>query len=1092
MKQMGKKRPKKSVLVGLIILILVTVGVFYYKDESRLKSVKVDDPGKYAETKLIDDKVCSDKIKALNLSFDLAERNEDQTPKTYELSCQPTASAIKAITGSEKVPVGFKVISTNLKPVGGSGDFACKKNGSSMKFTVTGSINGAYLEIIPQQSFDGSKKANGSTYKCMAKQERGYGYVMFSLEENVGGLQGGKANENPIDNSEVDLSDYDFGTQTDAKSDDENEKVDRITNKNTTTSTDYVQVNHTLQNDTADYENYNNKETSATFKQYKDAYLKMKETNPEKTFSATLAENEKSVSNIVDGTGKKVEKSTINLACNYSLSQYDVKEIIAHNFQDTYLNDNSGKLTSYYYDDYRGDANPVFNTTYFYASQTTEKSEPYKWHLNTGKNGEEGQAVTEVGQATCKRVCEEVVKVDYGPPIAVKAGMCFEYRVKVSSIVQCKSDTSGTTEPKAPEVCLPTPTCYSNAMKEEMKVAGPTEDFQACVESCDGGKYSEKCSNSCYNKVYGDKKDNKVNSTSTVNPTLLGATLATCKPGQYFRYGNKDSRVNWCDFKYQYQQDGTNWLLPASMVSSKEGREYLYARAGIYYGSTNYTWPTLSNSYQTTTRTSYRENGSAGILRGYYNNDQCHDTCSWVGSSCTGKYLYFDYGYYQKLCSKLGSQASNCTSQTKSPTYKELTGIDLKDKDGKDYVINNSKDLRKADTIYNKKIKQKVLEACEASTTCNQSESTYIIHFNYSLKGETEVVTVPPYSEPNKSTLKNKFSETIKAQGEILLSYGGCYADNNEGNRWYQSEWTFPGTWIRLKGNKVSFTEPSDKQSWAFQKGKVCLPPNMKNTNAKWAAQFIKATEAVNNPTYTSDWEFSKDAQDKVKTDPKHAFTSTKDNYEGYNIYAESNGFGHFNWNFSISCFWSMTDGSTTVDCVGDTCNENCGKDGVECTCNEKDGNCEKKNSDEGYTIRSFDSDDPVLEGVQKKELLTTERNTPFNWSHGAWMKYMKAGGYDIDPEVYLQELKENKDIFDDEPDLEVTLTSDNINQIRKYNKDHNKDGYSFEGQVTSAMGTGVTYYESPFIYDSQYMKLTGGQKQGFRGLRGYNNSSSR
>ena len=542
MKQMGKKRPKKSVLVGLIILILVTVGVFYYKDESRLKSVKVDDPGKYAETKLIDDKVCSDKIKALNLSFDLAERNEDQTPKTYELSCQPTASAIKAITGSEKVPVGFKVISTNLKPVGGSGDFACKKNGSSMKFTVTGSINGAYLEIIPQQSFDGSKKANGSTYKCMAKQERGYGYVMFSLEENVGGLQGGKANENPVDNSEVDLSDYDFGTQTDAKSDDENEKVDRITNKNTTTSTDYVQVNHTLQNDTADYENYNNKETSATFKQYKDAYLKMKETNPEKTFSATLAENEKSVSNIVDGTGKKVEKSTINLACNYSLSQYDVKEIIAHNFQDTYLNDNSGKLTSYYYDDYRGDANPVFNTTYFYASQTTEKSEPYKWHLNTGKNGEEGQAVTEVGQATCKRVCEEVVKVDYGPPIAVKAGMCFEYRVKVSSIVQCKSDTSGTTEPKAPEVCLPTPTCYSNAMKEEMKVAGPTEDFQACVESCDGGKYSEKCSNSCYNKVYGDKKDNKVNSTSTVNPTLLGATLATCKPGQYFRYGNKDSK----------------------------------------------------------------------------------------------------------------------------------------------------------------------------------------------------------------------------------------------------------------------------------------------------------------------------------------------------------------------------------------------------------------------------------------------------------------------------------------------------------------------------------------------------------------------
>ena len=51
--------------MGLVILILVSIGIFYYKDESRLKSVKVDDSSKYAEIKLKDDKVCNDKIAAL-------------------------------------------------------------------------------------------------------------------------------------------------------------------------------------------------------------------------------------------------------------------------------------------------------------------------------------------------------------------------------------------------------------------------------------------------------------------------------------------------------------------------------------------------------------------------------------------------------------------------------------------------------------------------------------------------------------------------------------------------------------------------------------------------------------------------------------------------------------------------------------------------------------------------------------------------------------------------------------------------------------------------------------------------------------------
>lgn len=36
---------------------------------------------------------------------------------------------------------------------------------------------------------------------------------------------------------------------------------------------------------------------------------------------------------------------------------------------------------------------------------------------------------------------------------------------------------------------------------------GPTEDFDACVKTCDGGKYTQNCINTCYTDVYGIKRN---------------------------------------------------------------------------------------------------------------------------------------------------------------------------------------------------------------------------------------------------------------------------------------------------------------------------------------------------------------------------------------------------------------------------------------------------------------------------------------------------------------------------------------------------------------------------------------------------------
>lgn len=42
--------------------------------------------------------------------------------------------------------------------------------------------------------------------------------------------------------------------------------------------------------------------------------------------------------------------------------------------------------------------------------------------------------------------------------------------------------------------------------KEDQSSAGPNDDFDACVNSCDGGKYTQSCINSCYNTVYGNSE----------------------------------------------------------------------------------------------------------------------------------------------------------------------------------------------------------------------------------------------------------------------------------------------------------------------------------------------------------------------------------------------------------------------------------------------------------------------------------------------------------------------------------------------------------------------------------------------------------
>lgn len=254
-------------------------------------------------------------------------------------------------------------------------------------------------------------------------------------------------------------------------------------------------------------------------------------------------------------------------------------------------------------EDLKGD-NYYVNKSYLYGSGTYNMEfGTYKYHFAPGeeKNG---------SNVSCKVKCEESVEVEYGPPVASKAGLCFEYKIKVTSRVSC----SLAEKPEPPEVpgggsyCTPVPWCTDSAGTGSYQVhqGGPNQDFDNCVKKCDGGKYTDKCSKKCYKEVYGKKGATKTDAfleSATVRRTAADKySLSACiqkNGGCYYRSGGT---VDWSP-------------------SPPEGRWYTEnGRPG--------------STYYLDGHGIYRELYSSGVL--------CDDICWWEG--CDGE-VYLNPGF---------------------------------------------------------------------------------------------------------------------------------------------------------------------------------------------------------------------------------------------------------------------------------------------------------------------------------------------------------------------------------------------------------------------------------------------------------------
>lgn len=241
------------------------------------------------------------------------------------------------------------------------------------------------------------------------------------------------------------------------------------------------------------------------------------------------------------------------------------------------------------------------NKTYYYASKEVDAQQvTYTYNYAPGDKQTETKDV-------CKRTCEEAVKVEYGPPIASKAGLCFEYKVKVTSYVKCNSTINTNAKPKSPTYCTPAPGC-NNGVPGYYRQAGPNEEFEQCIQECDSGKYTAKCSNKCYKKIYG---------SSTNKLSLDYQNQYTIQ-----NLANNNGSCADTDGCYYWSGNSIHW----SKGTSAFGR--WYKKSGYC------TDCTVGDSASTTY---YAD--SDGIRRANYGNGSvCQDSCWWEGCS-KGKYL---------------------------------------------------------------------------------------------------------------------------------------------------------------------------------------------------------------------------------------------------------------------------------------------------------------------------------------------------------------------------------------------------------------------------------------------------------------------
>ncbi|MBQ2639902.1 MAG: hypothetical protein IJF92_03975 [Bacilli bacterium] len=497
-----------------------------------------------------------------------------------------------------------------------------------------------------------------------------------------------------------------------------------------------------------------------------------------------------------------------------------------------------------------GDYNYI-TTKYFNAKENTGEVKYY--HYGKTKN------IT-----VCKPTCTEKVKVEYGPPVAAEAGLCFEYQVRVTSYVQCEPNFIHQEEPDTAdfEWCMPHPVNEVWDGRWEFQ-GGPTEDFDSCINSCDGGKYTAKCSRKCYKEVYGSSSSkSKLTFNSNRNSsgeivqmkeinTPLNQTYYNVGMGCYY-----SGRNDW-------PESGTK---PAHFVKEADGGVHW---SGGKRGGSVARWYYAYGYHTVAPVLTYIADAN-----GFCRATNCDEGMHWYGCKAD-KYTtarlddrHTQYDYDQTV-KNWRSAMLQCAKEVKCENHVSTYTITL---------------TGQTDTP---------LKFPENST--GKDKLSYNNSKNTNNLKETTILT------PNKKKIEyinnNKLNPTDPDRSsQATENSHSCYYKPVDGV-WYQAEWSFPGRWIQNKPRKVQYHSPTQSNTllsnWRYEPDKYCTKKTSANVNKAWFNYFVTGKKCPSDSSIFATGNFN------------------------YNIKFSTRKFGHFKWNIDVSCFYAVNNKSITYDSNG-------------------------------------------------------------------------------------------------------------------------------------------------------------------------------
>lgn len=667
----------------------------------------------------------------------------------------------------------------------------------------------------------------------------------------------------------------------------------------------------------------------------------------------------------------------------------------------------------------------------------------------------------------CESICTEVLTVKYGPPTAVKAGECFESEVTIKSSIECKSKVNfpPPTTPQKTETKIPSPVCQHGGIWEGQ--AGPSDEFDQCIESCDGGEYSQKCIDKCYNET--ENSENKeptiegvtlsLNKNSKKQSNLLKVANKTCpNPASY---SNIDDLVNAV---WDYMHEDKNIKLHGHFTKNPVK----------WNADTDCHWDKYAPWYFLTQDRTKRTVSSDTKVRGKFN------TYCW-GRDCFG-YEPDSMGFKRQATNGGCSETCNYKDYDDS-TFNKTTNV-------------SDAEYTEALRDYNA-----VIDSCKTSSSCKNTTSTFTISVandsnkngNANPNGTSGKTVQICDSNDNSDSSKFKSSSCFKWDSSIDYSNkvanasgslqmikdldSQCAGNDNRKDHYY-TKISFPGDWTKNKGGKVTHTEPEPIIAYKKHDNQYCLDRDFGNINTSW---------------WTWSEIYAKDPNKKNIVDESSLF---------YNILDTISNFGYFGWNFDVSCFFAVKNNPGIPENTEDTPNNNSNNDFPECP---KEG-CGKVYIDE-FETRSASLDNlfvatnrnVALQYKNKKDKtpslkladaddttnkrLHASRPTRYNWSNIA--TDLTIENYAIAPPAAIAMIQEMGDEVyekDEELDYSITITPSQIRNIRSYNK--KSDSYLADGNVAYNANQelisstdyqiidGIMFYKSNFIRNSSYVSL--------------------